>query len=244
VTEAYHEALDRVERDHWWFQALRRLATETLQGTVPPPARVLDVGCSTGHLLDALPAAYDRTGLDVSADAVALAQRLRPGITFAAGSIEALPLRDASFDAVLAIDVISAAGVEDDLRAVSELRRVLRPGGTLIAQVAAYEWLRSGHDLGAGTARRYTAQRFERLLREGGFTPVRLTYRVSSVFVLAAVWRLLRRRGSQSDVAPVPRPLNWILAVAMAAEHPIVLRGRLPFGLSVFAIARVDGCAR
>lgn len=240
MTEAYHEALERVERDHWWFKALRRLVSECLQREVPPPARVLDVGCSTGHLLDGLPATYERRGVEFNVDAVEHARNARPDIQFDVGSIEALPLDTASFDAVLAIDVISAVGVENDLRAVSELRRILKPGGTLIAQVAAYEWLRSGHDIGAGTARRYTARQFERLLRNAGFSSVKVSYRVTALFLPAALWRLLRRRGAKSDVAPVAPVLNYLFTKAMNIEHPLALRGQLPFGLSVFAIAKVD----
>ena len=243
MSTAYHELLDRVERDHWWFQALRRLVGDTLLIAVPPPADVLDVGCSTGHLLAALPDGYKRTGVDVSEDAVRRAERLRPDISFRTGSIESLPLPDASFDAVLATDVVSAVGVDDDHRAVSELRRVLRPNGVLIAQVAAYEWLRSGHDPASGTARRYTAGGFERLLREHGLVPVHLTYRVTTVFPIAAAWRLLRRGTEKSDVVPVAEPLNRLFGAAMAAEHDIALRRRLPFGLSVFAVARADAGA-
>lgn len=238
VSEAYHVSLEQVERDHWWFQALRRLVAELLVAEAPPPARVLDVGCSTGHLLDAIPKSYERVGLDFSADAIAHARKARPDIEFVVGSIEALPLDDASFDAVVSIDVITSTGVADDLRATSELHRILRPGGVLIVQVAAYEWLRSGHDIGSATGRRYTAKNFERLLRAAGFQQIEITYRVSSVFPLALVWRLLRRGGAQSDVKPVARPLNWLLGRAMAAEHAIVKRMRLPFGLSILAIAR------
>lgn len=240
MSAGYHELLDRVERDHWWFKALRRLVADTLALAAPPPADVLDVGCSTGHLLAALPDGYARTGIDFSEDAVRLAQQLRPGIDFRTGSIEALPLPDASFDAVLATDVVSAVGVDDDQLAVSELRRVLRPGGLLIVQVAAYEWLRSGHDPASGTARRYTAGELERLLREHGLSPVHVTYRVTTVFPVAAAWRLLRRGTEQSDVVPVAEPLNRLFGAAMAAEHDIALRRRLPFGLSVFAVARAD----
>jgi ubiquinone/menaquinone biosynthesis C-methylase UbiE len=191
-------------------------------------------------MLEALPATYERSGVDFSADAVAHARRVRPDIRFDVGSIEALPHDDASFDAALAIDVISAVGVENDVKAVAELCRILRPGGLLIAQVAAYEWLRSGHDEQAGTGRRYTATRFKRLLQEGGFERVKITYRVSALFPVAVAWRLMRRHVSQSDVAPVPRPINAIFGAAMAAEHSLALRGELPFGLSVFAVAKTD----
>jgi SAM-dependent methyltransferase len=237
-SQPYHEALDRVERDHWWFRALRELVGDSLRDFAPPPARVLDVGCSTGHLLASLPDGYERTGVDADPAAVALAARLRPEIRFQAGDIEQLPFEDGSFEVALATDVVSAVGVGDDLRALGELRRVLVPGGTLVLQVAAYEWLRSGHDRGAGTARRYTAGSVRRLLRAADLAPRRLTYRVTLLFPLAAAWRLARRRRGESDVAPVDPRLNRVFRAVMAAERPLARRWRLPFGLSVFAVAR------
>jgi SAM-dependent methyltransferase len=236
-SERYHEALDRVERDHWWFEALRALVGDSLGEFAAPPARVLDVGCSTGHLLASLHDDYERTGVDADPEAVALAARLRPEIRFLAGDIQRLPFEDASFDVVLATDVVSAVGVDDDAQAVRELRRVLVPGGTLVVQVAAYEWLRSGHDRAAGTARRYTASSLAGLLRKAGLDPLRMTYRITLLFPLAAAWRLARRRRDESDVAPVDPRLNRVLRAVMAAERPLARRLRLPFGLSVFAVA-------
>jgi SAM-dependent methyltransferase len=244
AVEPYYEALDRVERDHWWFHALRELVRDALVEAKPPPARLLDVGCSTGHLLASLPAGYDRTGVDVDADALELAARLRPEIRFRRGEIERLPFEDASFDAVLATDVVSAVGVEDDLLALRELRRVLAPGGVLLLQVAAYEWLRSGHDRASGTARRYTARGLRRLLRGAGLAPERLTYRVSLVFPLAVARRIALRRRDQSDVAPVEPRLNRAMGRAMALERALLRQVRLPFGLSVFALARAVDAER
>lgn len=238
ATEPYYEALDRVERDHWWFDALRELVKETLTKALPPPARVLDIGCSTGHLLASLPPGYDLTGVDVDTDALELAARLRPAIRFQYGEIERLPFEDASFEAVLATDVVSAVGVENDLQALGEVRRVLVPGGALVIQVAAYEWLRSGHDLASGTARRYTAPQLQRLLCDAGLAPERLSYRVTLVFPAAVARRMANRRGEQSDVAPVDPRVNGVLGSVMALERKLGRRLRLPFGLSVFALAR------
>jgi len=240
VSDRYHETLDRVEAGHWWFVALRALVVEHLLGTAPPPARVLDAGCSTGHLLGAVPAAYERTGIDVSEGALELARRRRPEVEFVLASVEDLPFEPGSFEAVLATDSLSAVGVDDDRLALSEIRRVLSPGGVLIAQVAAYEWLRSGHDEVAGTARRYTAPGLRRLLAESGFRVEHLTYRVTLLFPLAVAHRLLSRRATESDVSEAPAAVNAAFRRAMSAENRLARRWRLPFGLSVLAVARAE----
>lgn len=236
-TTDYHEILDRAERDHWWFVALRELVVDAVTARMPKGSRILDVGCSTGHVIGAVPGEYERTGADISAGAIELARAVRPEIRFVQAPVEDLPFEDRSFDCVLALDVLSARGVDDDHVALHEIRRVLRPGGVLVAQVAAYERLRSGYDDAAGTARRYTAPSLRDLLQRDGFRIEQLTYRVTALFPLAAARRLLTRDGGAEDLSvPSPR-LNRLLTGVMRRENRLVRRRRLPFGLSVFAVA-------
>lgn len=154
--------------------------------------------------------------------------------------MESLPFPDACFDAVISLDVLSDARVGDPVTAARELRRVLRPGGLLVANLPAYAWLRSGHDDVAQTARRTTARAARRMLADAGFGPVRVTYRIALLFVPAAVRRILGRGSEQTDVAPVAPALNRGLLAVMGAEDAIGRRVPLPFGLSVFitAVAR------
>jgi ubiquinone/menaquinone biosynthesis C-methylase UbiE len=234
----YYRTLDRVERDHWWFASLRELVVGTVTARMPAGARILDIGCSTGHVIAAIPDTYERTGADVSSGAIERARTLRPGIEFEQASVEDLPFADGSFDCVIALDVLSARGVDHPAAALTEIGRVLRPGGVLIAQFAAYEWLRSGYDEISETARRYTARSVEGLLRGGGFTVEHLTYRITALFPVAAARRLLAGNGTTSDLA-VPRPrLNRLLAGVTRRENRVATRHRLPFGLSVFAVGR------
>ena len=92
--------------------------------------RVLDLACGPGFVAGA---ARGRgalvTGLDFSAAMIALARAAHPGIRFEEGDAEALPFPEGSFDTVVANFGIHH--VPDPVRALSEARRVLQPGGRM-----------------------------------------------------------------------------------------------------------------
>jgi SAM-dependent methyltransferase len=103
---------------------------------VPPGRRWLDVGCGTGALAATVLAGADParvTGVDSSTGFLKTA-RSTAGAAFCAGDARALPLRNASFDAV--ISGLALNFVPDPARAVSEFVRVAVPG----AVVGAFVW--------------------------------------------------------------------------------------------------------
>ena len=232
--------VEPVEETHWWFVATRELVAAAAREAVPPPARVLDVGCGTGRVLAELGDRYERLGVDADPEAIDVARR-RAGerVRFELGEALALPCPDGWADLAICLDVLTDDGVSDPVAAVAELRRALRPGGVALVQVPGHPWLRSGHDVGARIARRHDRARFGALLREGGLAVERMTHRVSAVFPAAVVVRLARRGRTQSDVGPVAAPVNRALLRVGRAENRVVLAGRdLPFGLSLLAWAR------
>src|ERR687893_2806708 len=106
---------------------------------VPPGGRWLDVGCGTGALAQtvlALAAPREVVGIDPSPAYVAFARgRVNdPRVGFEVGDAQALQAAPATFDAVVSGLVLNF--VPEPERAVSEMARVARPGGT----VAAYVW--------------------------------------------------------------------------------------------------------
>ena len=235
----YHRILDKIEREHWWFVALREFVVDAVTTRLPPGSRILDIGCSTGHVIAAIPDTYERTGADVSSGAIEVARATRPDIHFVEAPVQDLPFDDGSFDAALAFDVLSDRGVEDEAAALREIRRVLRPRGILFVQLPAYPWLKSSYDELVSTSRRYTARSIRHLLQPAGFAVQHLTYRITALFPLAAPRRLVRRSAGSKDLK-VPRPaLNGLLAGVTRVENKFAATHRLPFGLSIFAVAAV-----
>ncbi len=95
-----------------------------------PGRRVLDLGCRYGALTREYTAGNGVVGVDVDRDALAEAAKL--GIeTRWADVDEPLPFEDASFDVVVAGELLEH--VRDPERLLGEARRVLRPGGTFVA---------------------------------------------------------------------------------------------------------------
>lgn len=94
-------------------------------------ADVLEAGCGTGLLLERVKAfAASATGVDLSGGMLARA-RAR-GLDVAQGSVTALPYRDHSFDLVYCVKVLPH--VADIRLALSEMARVTRPGGVVLAE--------------------------------------------------------------------------------------------------------------
>ncbi|MGO8950790.1 MAG: class I SAM-dependent methyltransferase [Ktedonobacterales bacterium] len=109
------------------------LAVLDLAATLPTPATLLDVGCGTGRLLRAAAARWPDAqliGVDPAQGMAEEAQRLTPGATIRRGLAESLPVPDASVD--LAVSTMSSHHWRDQAKGMSEIARVLRPGGHFI----------------------------------------------------------------------------------------------------------------
>ncbi|MBF8258487.1 MAG: Methyltransferase type 12 [Actinobacteria bacterium] len=145
---AYLDA-QAAESDRWkaknryYYESIERI----LRFHVPPGASVLEIGCGTGDLLNAL-APGRGVGMDVSPKMAERARARYPGLTFIAGDAEELRLSE-KFDYIILSDVVGY--LEDIQRAFEQLRKVCHSRTRVIVTYYNYLWepvLRLGERLG------------------------------------------------------------------------------------------------
>jgi len=242
MEQDFYPAYYELEGRHWWFLGRRRLFLRLLEQELPAGRLdILDFGCGTGAFLEHLERFGAVSAVDSDPSAVAFCHARGRGEVQLVPPGTPLPFADDAFDLVTTLDVIEH--VDDDVAALAELRRVLRPGGRLLVAVPAFMFLWGKQDEVSHHRRRYTARSLRRALAESGFRVDRTSYFNTVLFPpIAAVRlgrRLLRRPGAgQSDFELGPARLNRLLAAVFGAEAGLVARRDLPFGVSLLALAR------
>lgn len=229
-----------VEDVMWYYRALHRNVAAALCGAAAPGAAVLDAGCGTGGLLRALrktERGWRLAGLDLSPLACELT-RERTGALVLEGSVEQMPFGASSYSAIVSCDVLCQ--VPNPARALAEFRRVLKPGGTLVLTMPAFQWLYSYHDRQVGNLRRYTRGELADLLRGAGWRPLHLTYWNALPFPLAVLRRKVFPAGEgESDVRLYPAAVEGAFDALMKLERRWLAAGNVfPFGSSLLAVAR------
>src|SRR5574337_329298 len=123
-----------LEDTYWWFVGRRAIIDTVLRQFASTCRVAVDVGCGTGRNLAILAQYADRVaGLDRSLAALSIA--VSRGLAVGCVDGHSLPLADESVDLLTAFDVLEH--MDDDVRALEEFNRVLRPGGLIVITVPA-----------------------------------------------------------------------------------------------------------
>jgi len=98
-----------------------------------PKDRILEIGCGIGTVVNELSSkGHDIIGIDISSEAIEYGRKKYSDIRLEVQAAETLPYEDASFEAVLSFDLFEHIAAID--KHISEVRRVLRPGGYYLFQ--------------------------------------------------------------------------------------------------------------
>jgi len=234
-----YEQMAELDQRHWWYRARREVIAALIRRVAPPPpgARILEVGCGTGHNLAMLGEFGKVDALELDEEARTLAEQRLGRAVHNAPLPELSGIDDAAYDLIGAFDVIEH--IDDDSAALRSIAGKLKPGGKLVMTVPAHQWMWSAHDVVNHHKRRYSKRALRRLI---GGSPLKLDaigYFNSLLFPVAVAERSASKlRGKEgADLRLPPKALNLALERTFAAERHLIGRVPLPPGLSLFAVA-------
>jgi SAM-dependent methyltransferase len=236
-----YDRMAELDERHWWYRARREILSTLIQRKLrlPGDARILEIGCGTGHNLQMLERFGSAEGIEIdpAARAVAEARLGRP--IGSAPLPELTGVEDGAYDLVAILDVLEH--VEEDRAALESIARKLKPGGRILIAVPAHPWMWSAHDEVNHHKRRYTKKALKAVIGAAGLRIETLSWFNSLLFPLAAAARLAGRvtgKEDSDDKLP-PKPVNSLFETIFGLERYLVGRLPLPPGVSLVAIVSV-----
>ncbi|HEX8256004.1 MAG TPA: class I SAM-dependent methyltransferase [Allosphingosinicella sp.] len=233
-----YDRMAELDTRHWWYRARRDILAELIRRriTLPPQARILEIGCGTGHNFEMLGRFGTVDAIEIDGAARAIASS-RLGRRVGDAPLPDLPgIDDGRYDLIAVLDVVEH--IADDRAALASMARKLRPGGSILITVPAFQWMWSAHDVVNHHHRRYTKKMLRRAVADAGLRLHFLSYFNSLLFPLAAASRLAGRLTGKkdSDDKLPPRPINALFETLFGLERHAIGRVAFPPGVSLVAI--------
>lgn len=241
MLESYQRETFRLETEHWWYRARQKIILSQFRRRFEHrnDLRIIDIGCGAGTFLCCLKEFGRVVGLEASPQAANEA-RIRSSSTVWTGTFpQGVPENSDPFDVACLFDVIEH--LDDDITALASARRLLTRQGSLFVTVPALPWMFGIHDEINEHRRRYTRASLTKALRTAGFTRVWVSYfnfLLSPLLIPAIAWRNIRKSGHHFEVRT---KLGPILEQVFGFERHLLKYLRLPFGLSLLAVADTGG---
>lgn len=231
------------EETHWWFTARKEILKNFIIKIIKKknyalPLQILNVGPAGGSTTIMLQSFGKVKSLEYDDDLFNYSKNERK-LDIDKGSITDLPYQKEIFDIACAFDVIEH--VEDDKKAMAELKRVVKPGGIVLLTVPAFQFLWSRHDEVNYHFRRYTKKRINQIGKNAGLTIFYSSYFNFFLFLPIFAARMLgkfnskQEKKSDFDEFKINKTSNKILHSIFKIEKKILFPFRFPFGVSVFS---------
>ena len=239
----YKKIYYQIEDYHWWNISRRDIILKLIDPLINDGMKVLDIGCSSGSLIDKLNCnnSLDIHGIDISSEAIKYSKNkgIRNTQTMNA---DKLKFKDKEFDIIIASDVLEH--IENDNEALLEWKRVLKDNGFAIIFVPAIMALWSHNDIYSEHFRRYEKPQFLEQLISSGFNIKRSSYWNFTLFIPIFIFRRLQRIVSTKDnnyktELKKSNPfINKLLKIVLLVENRILNKINFPIGVSLFAVCK------
>ena len=230
-----------IQKKHWWFVTRKNIVLDFIDRylTKSDQIKVLDIGCGSGLMLNALEEVGQTFGMDMSDEAISFSKEIFNGRVEKGALPDQLPYQENYFDLITALDVIEH--IDNDVDSISAIRSLLVPGGKVVFTVPAYMFLWSAHDEMNEHKRRYTLPELNKKLVQAGFTVEKISYYNTFLFPVVFLVRMLNnvlKRDGASDMDMPGSALNYVLKKIFGIEKYLLRVFNLPFGVSVLAVVR------
>ena len=243
--DGYFDLMADVAATHWWYRARRHRMAEELRGRLARGARAIDVGTGTAESFGTLQnlGATTIVGTDLSMVALRHARRRSPAPPVLSCLADPLPFSDSCADVLICTEVIEH--LDDDVGAMREFARVLKPYEPCFITTSSYMFLWSEHDVRAAHRRRYRLGELRSAVEGAGFVVDRLCYYYSFLVPLAILSRKtpLGRFSSETDEETSSmHPLldKTFYAMAWVETWLAMHKVPIPFGLSILCVAHTE----
>lgn len=235
------------ENTYWWFQGRKKILFRMIErfGLLKDgAARVLDIGCGTGLILEELNGRATAVGLDFSHQALSFCRK-RGLDNLISGDVSHLPIADSSLDLVLALDLFEH--IKDDVSLIRDIHRILKPGGYLLATVPAHQYLWSRHDEALHHFRRYSYGGFRNLITGNGFSLRKYSFLITFTYLPILIFRIAQKmfrhfkpttQRPKTHIIILPESINAALIRVLELEGLLLERMNLPIGVSLICIAQ------
>jgi SAM-dependent methyltransferase len=242
MERAVYDQMAALDERHWWYRARREVLAALIRRLVKPPAdaRILEIGCGTGHNFSMLGTFGHVDALELDDEVRGYAEKRLGREIMSAPLPELAGVPERSYDLIGAFDVIEH--IDDDQAALASIATRLKPGGKFVMTVPAHQWMWSVHDVVNHHKRRYSKRALKRLIDNSPLRLDAIGYFNSLLFPAAVAERVSSklRRKDDADLKLPAAPLNTALERTFALERHLVGRVPLTPGLSLYAAASME----
>lgn len=224
------------EKEHWWYSTRRKIAHKLIKKYLPEGKglKILDVGCGGGLLSQELHRHGQVICIDPSEEAINFAKAR--GVDAKKFSIIDYK-KENEYDCVVALDILEHC--ENDVRAISNIYKFLKPGGIAIIFVPALNFFWGNQDIISHHFRRYTYTDLRNKFKDANFIAVKQSYFnffLSPVVFLSRKLNNIIKTAPKSELANTNFLSNKIGKIIFGLEYYLIPRIRFPFGVSLLGV--------
>jgi len=243
MNKTEYKLYNDVEHYHWWFRARREALKEILSNINDISKKsVLDVGCGTGGNLNLLFRSFKiRDGIDNNPDAIYYAEKKSNGkvLQHDANAISEIESR---YDLVSFLDVLYHKNIINYVKILKDTLGILNKGGYILIADGAFDILSGQHSVHVEGARRFKKKELIVELEKIGYEVITSRYWGVLLFFLIffkrRIFEKLSKSSASSNIEKLQPLKNNLIYLLVSWERRFMKYFSMPFGSSIFVLAR------